>query len=61
MRRISIFATALILIGVGAWTTTKTTSRVDVSTADAVYPLQLTVAVAFFGPPAAMVCVGVGC
>lgn len=40
MRKISIFATALILIGVGAWTI-RITPRVDASTADGVYPLQL--------------------
>lgn len=42
MRKISIFATALILIGVGVWTM-RTTPRVDASTADGVYPLQLTI------------------
>jgi hypothetical protein len=40
MRKISIFAAALILIGVGAWTTT-TTPHVDTSSGNAVYPLQL--------------------
>jgi hypothetical protein len=38
--RISMFAAALVLIGIGAWTMT-TTPRVDASTADTVYPLQL--------------------
>jgi hypothetical protein len=42
MRKISLFATALILIVVGAWTM-RTTPRVDASTADGVYPLQLTI------------------
>jgi hypothetical protein len=40
MRKISIFAAALILIGVGAWTL-RATPRVDASTAEAVYPLGL--------------------
>ncbi|HEY2528625.1 MAG TPA: hypothetical protein VGJ20_11880 [Xanthobacteraceae bacterium] len=40
MRKISILAAALILIGVGAWATT-TPPHVDASTADAIYPLQL--------------------
>ena len=40
MRKISLLATALILIGVGAWTM-KTAPRVDASTAVAIYPLQL--------------------
>ena len=40
MRKISIFAIALILAGVGAWTM-RTPPRVDASAADAVYPLQL--------------------
>ena len=40
MRRTSIFAAALILIGAGAWITT-TAPRVDASTAEAVYPLRL--------------------
>jgi hypothetical protein len=40
MRKISIFAAALILTGVGAWTT-KTTSRVLASIETAVSPLQL--------------------
>jgi hypothetical protein len=40
MRKISIFAAALILIGLGAWTM-RSAPRVDASTSDAVYPLQL--------------------
>ena len=40
MRKISMFATALILIAVGAWTM-KTAPRVDAPTAAAIYPLQL--------------------
>lgn len=40
MRKISMFAAALILIGVGAWTI-RTAPRVDASTADTVYPLGL--------------------
>jgi hypothetical protein len=40
MRKISVFAAALILIGVGAWTM-RTAQRVDASTADAVHPLRL--------------------
>ena len=40
MRKISIFAAVWILIGVGAWAMTNT-PRVDASTTDAVYPLQL--------------------
>jgi hypothetical protein len=40
MHKISIFAAALILIGVGAWAMT-TPPRVNASTAGAIYPLQL--------------------
>jgi hypothetical protein len=40
MRKISIFAAALILIGVGVWTT-ETTSRVSASMETTVSPLQL--------------------
>jgi hypothetical protein len=40
MRKISMAAAALILIGFGAWTMT-TTPRVDASTAITVNPLQL--------------------
>jgi hypothetical protein len=40
MRKFSMFAAALILISVGAWAV-STTPRVDASTSDAVYPLQL--------------------
>jgi hypothetical protein len=40
MRKISIFAAVLILIGLGAWTM-RSTPRVDASTSDAVYPIQL--------------------
>jgi len=40
MRKISMFATALILIAVGAWTM-KTAPRVDAPMAAAIYPLQL--------------------
>jgi hypothetical protein len=40
MRKISMFAVTLILIGIGAWTMTAA-PHVDASTADAVYPLQL--------------------
>jgi hypothetical protein len=40
MRKISVFAVALILMGVGAWAMT-TTRRVDASTSDTAYPLQL--------------------
>jgi len=40
MRKISMFATALIMFGVGAWTM-KTAPRVDASMADAIYPLRL--------------------
>ena len=40
MRKISLFAAALILIGVGAWITTAA-PRVDASTAEAVNPLGL--------------------
>jgi len=40
MRKISMLATALILIGIGAWTM-RTAPRVDASTADAIYPLRL--------------------
>lgn len=40
MRKIGIFAAASILIGVGAWIMTAA-PRVDASTANAIYPLQL--------------------
>lgn len=40
MRKISMVAGALILIGFGAWAMTPT-PRVDASTADTIYPLQL--------------------
>jgi hypothetical protein len=40
MRKISMVAAALFLIGFGAWAM-MTTPRVDASTADTVYPLQL--------------------
>jgi hypothetical protein len=40
MRKIITFSAALILIGVGVWTT-KATSRVSASTETTVSPLQL--------------------
>ena len=40
MRKISMFAAALILIGVAAWATTAT-PRVSAPTPDAMHPLQL--------------------
>lgn len=40
MRKMSMFAVALILIGVGTWSVT-TTPRVAASTSDAVDPLKM--------------------
>jgi len=40
MHKISMFAAALILIAVGAWTM-KTAPRVDASPANAIYPIRL--------------------
>jgi hypothetical protein len=40
MRKISMVAAALILVGFGAWAM-GTTPRVDASTANTVHPLQL--------------------
>ena len=40
MREISMLASALILIGIGAWTM-RTAPRVDASTAGTIYPLGL--------------------
>ena len=40
LRKISMLATALILIGVGGWSM-RTAPRVDASTAGAIYPLGL--------------------
>ena len=40
LRKISMFATALILIGLGGWSM-RTAPRVDTSTADTIYPLRL--------------------
>jgi hypothetical protein len=40
MRKISMFATALVLIGIGAWTVT-TNQRVAASTPAGIDPLQM--------------------
>ena len=40
MRKINVFAAALILIGLGAWVVT-TNSRVAASTPVGIYPLQM--------------------
>ena len=42
MRKISMFATALVLIGIGAWAIT-TNERVAASTPAGIYPLQMMV------------------